>query len=118
MNRENRTERIVSKLNQAVSIIRSFEGQGEKDLAMKMASELEKVMGQMQAWSSLIDLLDEKDVHGWLWLRCRSGSASYCSIEQLDVALANLWVRKEFIPEDQLRLIEEDGKKLLQRKKD
>ncbi|HVJ64001.1 MAG TPA: hypothetical protein VM901_01970 [Bdellovibrionota bacterium] len=112
-NREMRTQRIVELLNRVALLIEDKEKRGDVASAKQMMKRLEPVLAQMKLWSSLPDLLDEKDVHGWLWLRCRTGGAAYCSMKQLDVALANLWVRRDFIPKATLELIAKDGKKLI-----
>jgi hypothetical protein len=112
-NREVRSQRIVGLLNRVATLIEAREKAGDVTSAKEMMKRLEPVLAQMKLWSSLPDLLDEKDVHGWLWLRCRSGGAAYCSLKQLDVALANLWLRRDFIPQEIAAQIVTDGKKLI-----
>lgn len=93
--RQKHSEEIQKNLESAVGEIEKFEKTKNLKEAKSRADQLTPYLEHLKEWNALTDWLDEKDAHFVIFSLCPKLN---CTLTDLDVATANLYKRKPYLP--------------------
>lgn len=109
-NRAKRTELLQKSLESAVAEIGKSEKAKKIQEAQSRAEQLSPYLEHFKKWNGLTDWLDEKDAHFVIFSLCPELK---CSLNDLDVATANLVKRKPYLPKSFYPTLDQRAKEVL-----
>lgn len=110
-----RSKQILDQLNDGIAKVEEWERKGQKELAKQYADSMQPSLKLYQRFEDTINWLDEKDVHYFIYQHC---DELKCSLEDKEVALANLFKLRNYFPARYLSYIRQEAANVVQLKKD
>lgn len=114
LKRQQESKSILAQLDSGVEKVAQWEKLGKVELAKKYADSMEPAIKFYQRYEDAINWLDEKDVHFFIYQHCKQLG---CSLEDKEIALANLFKLRSFFPPRYLSYIRQEASDVIESKK-
>lgn len=114
LNRQQMSKSILAQLDSAVEKVAQWEKLGKVELAKNYADSMAPGIKLYQRYEDAINWLDEKDVHFFIYQHCKELG---CTLEDKEIALANLFKLRSFFPPRYLSYIRQEAADVIESKK-